>query len=110
MIIINIGMIRMNAFLEHVLDEFDLCIRKLKAVDAFDWPMDYPEAEGSVSPILSTFHDEYGLVFIMEIVPKDEAPTYVSISYGDHGVIVGRSKTSRDIDSLKFESRDWAEL
>ena len=40
-IVLNIGMIGMNAYLAHVLDEFDFCIRKLKAVDAFDWPMDY---------------------------------------------------------------------
>ena len=71
----------MKTYLKHILDEIDYYISKQKGVDAFDWPVDFPEAEGTIKPILSTFHDDYGLVFIMKIVPEGENPVYVLQSW-----------------------------
>ena len=101
----------MEPYSKHIIDEIDYCIKKQRHNDAFDFPIDYPEVEGNVKPILSAYDEKHGLIFILEIKANAIPPIYVSIMYGDGGVIIKRSKPTNNFEDLKFEtSEGWINL
>ena len=100
-----------SLFTKHVLDEIDMIIRDGILYGAYDLPIEFPNTEGEVKPIWSTYVEDEGLIFILQIMPSGGSPTYVSVTQGDGGMIISRSKTSDKAQSLKFKSREgWTKL
>lgn len=101
----------MHPYTKYILDEIDWVIEEQRDYGAFDFPIDFPEHDGDVTPICSTFDDRYGLVFILKITPENEESVYVSVTQGDGGVMISRSQLSGDEKTLMFDSNErWSEL
>ena len=94
------------------LKELDEYIHNEEYLDVFDLELPNNQTNKSyVKPVLTTFDEKYGSIFIMEIKIENDDKYYLQIIFGDGGVLISKSEITKNIESLKFNSSEgWSEI
>ena len=104
----------MRNFTENFLNAVDNCIQSEEVLPVFDLEILLPDSNenvGTITPIWTTFDEDYGSVFILEIKETDVEINYIQIIYGDGGVMISRSEPTNNFKDLMFKSQEeWSKL
>ena len=99
----------MDKYTQAITDEIDWSIREQRNYGAFDFPVDEPDEEGAVTPIYSTYDEERGAVYILEIKPSKGNASFVALTQSDGGMTVFRSHIESNSEALMFETEEgWS--
>ncbi len=101
----------LDKYTQAIIDEIDWSIREHRNYGAYDFPVDEPDEEGVVTPIYSTYDEERGAVFILEIKPSNGNSSFVVLTQSDGGMTIHRTQLKNDSDTLMFETDEgWSRL
>jgi hypothetical protein len=99
-----------SKYSEVVLEEIDKFIDGEDAIAVFDLPIEYPEIEGNITPIFTTYIDPF-LIFILKIEPDEGKISYISLYTSDNGVFSHRSDETNDFKKLMIQTDEgWTKF
>ena len=106
---------RISNFLKKFINELDTLIeQEYSGIDIFSLPVDFHDDNFEITPIFQTYvlDEEHDCGFtILKISSKVNNISYLRLTFGDGGVIIGRSDPTKNLKTLKFKTYEgWSKL
>ena len=105
----------MSNFIKKFVDEIDELIKEEYSGISLDLlPVNFYDENWEITPIFQTYvidEDHDCLFTILKIISKDNDIFYLQLRFSDEGVVIGRSEPTKNLESLKFKTKEgWSKL
>lgn len=93
----------MHKYTQAIIDEIDSSVREQRNYGTFDFLADEPHEEVAVTLIYSTYDEERGAIYILEIKSSKGNASFVALTPSDGGITFFKSHIKSSSEALMFE-------